>query len=82
MTRSAVAFGPLVPLILATTGCSLLFVHGPPDGYQEMESFSCTESRVLPILDVVEVGANIYGTARRPLRMIRGSSKKMASWSR
>ena len=41
----------LVPLFLATGGCSLLFVHGPPPGHQAMDSFSCAESKVLPRLD-------------------------------
>jgi len=41
----------LVPLAWATGGCSLLFVHGPPPGYEAMDSFPCTESKVLPRLD-------------------------------
>jgi hypothetical protein len=50
-------------LILTSTACSLAFVKGPPDDHQEMEFFQCTESRVLPILDVVGAGTSIIGAA-------------------
>lgn len=34
------------------SGCSPLFIDGPPPGHADMESFECTESRLLPILDL------------------------------
>ena len=41
----------LLGLSLATGGCSLPLVQGPPPGHRAMDSFSCSESRVLPRLD-------------------------------
>lgn len=35
------------------SGCSFVFVSGPPSHHQELPSFTCTESRVAPVLDTV-----------------------------
>lgn len=37
-------------------GCSFLFVHGPPSGYESLDSFDCTEGNGVPIADVVGAG--------------------------
>ena len=50
-------------VLLATGGCSLVFVNGPPLGHQRMEDFSCTESRVWPIVDI-GLGATAAATTR------------------
>ena len=51
----------LVPL----TGCSFVFVQGPPEvgaGQPAAASTACTDSMILPILDFVAGGANLaYG---------------------
>jgi len=49
-----------LPLVSASS-CSLVFVHGPPSGYEQMDSFSCTESRVVPVLDIVGAGSSVIG---------------------
>jgi hypothetical protein len=36
-----------------SSGCSFLFVDGPPDNARKMRSFSCTTSNALPTTDVV-----------------------------
>jgi hypothetical protein len=36
-----------------TSGCSLLFVDGPPDNAKKLRSFNCTTSNSLPTTDVV-----------------------------
>ena len=40
-------------MALLFTGCSLGFVAGPPPEHAALPSFSCTDSRVAPILDTV-----------------------------
>lgn len=50
--KVVVQFALLGCVAVSAGGCSLLFVHGPPSGHELMTSFSCTESRVPPILDV------------------------------
>ena len=34
-------------------GCSFVFVDGPPARHREMPAFSCTESRLVPVLDTI-----------------------------
>jgi len=50
-------------LVGLTSGCSLVAVNGPPTGHEAMTSFECTESRVLPILDVNRAGSGFWGVA-------------------
>ena len=50
-------------VLLATGACSLVFVNGPPPGHQQMEDFNCTESRVVPIVDI-GLGAAAAATTR------------------
>ena len=40
-------------MALLFTGCSLGFVAGPPPEHAALPSFSCTDSRVAPVLDTV-----------------------------
>ena len=50
-----------LPLLTAVTGCSFLFVHGPPTGHEQLEYIPCTESDAGPILDLVWGGLNVLG---------------------
>lgn len=63
LTRSALRRPLAAVLITGTlltqTGCSLLFTTPPPQNYQELNSFTCTESEAAPILDVVSAGLNL-----------------------
>lgn len=49
-------------ITIGTSGCGFLFVHGPPaDHAERSELFSCTESNIGPILDVIWAGLNATG---------------------
>jgi hypothetical protein len=43
----------VVVVVMCLSGCSFLFVHGPPPRYDEMAEFDCTESRAAPVVDTV-----------------------------
>lgn len=58
MKRAPVVLA-FTPLLL--TACGFLFTKGPPDGYETMTYFTCTESNTGPVLDVVWAGLNIGG---------------------
>ena len=60
---------PLAALLLvlpAVSGCSLAFVHGPPDNHMELTSFECTESRTRPILDFILAGSSFLAAGSDP----------------
>jgi hypothetical protein len=40
-------------LAISVTGCSFAFVSGPPANHRQLPAFSCTESRVVPVLDTI-----------------------------
>jgi hypothetical protein len=40
-----------VSSLVGLSGCSLMFVDGPPSAHASMQSFSCDESRVWPVID-------------------------------
>ena len=48
-------------LTIATSGCGLIFSHAPPEGYEQMDHFTCTESDAGPIIDVIWGGLNVLG---------------------
>jgi hypothetical protein len=43
----------VLALLLFSSGCSFVVVHGPPRGHERMESFSCTRSYLAPLVDGV-----------------------------
>jgi len=45
-------------LALAVSGCSFMYVQGPPSNYQHMADVHCTSDDRLPMLDVVFAGIN------------------------
>jgi hypothetical protein len=49
---------------IAMSGCSYLFVKGPPTGHDVLPYFTCTESNVVPTLDAIWAGLNGFGAAR------------------
>lgn len=57
ITQTAV----LGTLVLSLTGCSFLFVQGPPTYAQDVAYIQCTESNVLPTLDFIWGGLNLVG---------------------
>jgi hypothetical protein len=48
-------------LVLSLTGCSFLFVQGPPSYAQDFAYIQCTESNVVPTLDFIWGGLNLVG---------------------
>jgi hypothetical protein len=51
-SKTGVAFKILTAsLLTGLGGCSLIFVDGPPSAHASMQSFSCDESRVWPVID-------------------------------
>jgi hypothetical protein len=63
MRRSTVRVGFPILVILATTGCSFAFVRGPPRGHEEMAEFTCTESKIIPNIDVAGAGLLVLAGA-------------------
>ena len=59
--RSALRYWVAPALLLATTGCSFLFVDGPPVGHQQRDFFTCTESKTFPTVDAILAGLNTLG---------------------
>lgn len=55
------AMGLAVFWAASTGGCGFILVHGPPEGHERMEYFSCTESDAGPILDLAAAGLNVLG---------------------
>ena len=43
-------------LPMATGGCGLMLVQGPPAGHEQMESFSCTQGDAGPVVDLMLAG--------------------------
>jgi hypothetical protein len=56
----------LILVLPAVSGCSLAFVHGPPDNHRELTSFECTESRTRPILDFILAGSSFLAAGGDP----------------
>lgn len=45
------------------SGCSFLFVKGPPANHAEVASFECSESNAWPVVDMIWAGLNGLGAA-------------------
>jgi hypothetical protein len=60
-TTLALRTGMIALLTSGATGCSFLFVNGPPAGHESMPFFTCTQSNALPILDGIWAGLNGLG---------------------
>ena len=43
-------------LAISVTGCSFAFVSGPPSNHAQLPAFSCSERRVVPVLDTIWTG--------------------------
>jgi len=52
--RSRLAILAFLGLFATTaSGCGFFFTHGPPAGYQQMSSFSCSQTVTGPVLDLI-----------------------------
>lgn len=63
--KPSVSFGAtaasLLLLSVSTSACGFIFSHAPPDGHEQMDYFTCTESNAGPILDVIWGSLNVLG---------------------
>ena len=59
--RPLARYAVVVWLSLSAGGCGFLLVSGPPAGHESLEYFNCTESKTLPMLDVMWGGLNLAG---------------------
>jgi len=59
--RSSARAACAVLLAVAVSGCSFVFVEGPPARYLEMDSFTCTEGNAVPIVDALWGGGSALG---------------------
>ena len=50
-----------VLLALSASGCGLLFVESPPPNHPDLEYFTCTESKALPMVDGIVFALNTFG---------------------
>ena len=48
-------------LPMAAGACGFIFSHPPPQGHEQMEYFTCTESNTGPTIDVIFAGLNVLG---------------------
>jgi len=48
-------------LPLSAGACGFIFSHAPPEGHEQLQYFSCTETNTGPILDIVWGGLNVLG---------------------
>jgi len=49
--------------VVFQSGCSFLFVHGPPANHAELASFECSDSNAWPVVDAIWAGLNGLGAA-------------------
>ena len=60
LTRRRAAL-PLLFVVGVSHACGFMFSKGPPVGHEQMNYFSCTETDVGPVLDIVWGGLNLLG---------------------
>ena len=73
----------LLTLLPMATSCGFLFSHAPPEGHEQMDFFSCTESNAGPIIDVIWASLNVLGAlaaASDPDAYAEGTTAIGLSW--
>lgn len=50
-------------LVASLSGCSFAFVSGPPPHHEQLPTFDCTESRVVPVLDTLFAALEVANSA-------------------
>jgi hypothetical protein len=56
-SRLALLAIAVASLLTSSSGCSLIFVDGPPDQHRQLAYFDCTSSNLAPVVDMVMGGA-------------------------
>src|SRR5262249_10978313 len=57
-TTATARMKALALVALLGSGCSFIFVEGPPEGHRSMEDFHCTSSQVAPMVDALLAGVH------------------------
>jgi len=55
--------GVVIFAVMLQSGCSLMFVKGPPAKHAEMASFGCSKSNAAPMVDTLSAVVNGLGLA-------------------
>jgi type IV secretory pathway VirB10-like protein len=55
--------GAMIAALVLHSGCSFLFVKGPPANHAEVASFDCSDSNAWPVVDLLWAGLNGLGAA-------------------
>lgn len=55
--------GTLVAALMLHSGCSFLFVKGPPEQHAQMATFDCSDSNAWPVVDAIWAALNGIGAA-------------------
>ena len=63
MVRVYGRIGVITACCVQVAACGFLFTKGPPNDYESMNYFTCSEGRVGPTLDLVWAGLNLAGAA-------------------
>ena len=74
----------LLALLPMATGCGFVFSHAPPEGHEQMDFFTCTESNAGPIIDVIWASLNALGglaAAGDPDAYAEGTAVIGLSWA-
>ncbi len=48
---------------LTAGACGFIITHGPPEGHEQMQQFSCTESNTGPTMAVISAGLSVLSAA-------------------
>lgn len=62
VTRTGLV-GAVIFAVLLQSGCSFMFVKGPPAKHAEKASFECSESNAVPVIDAIWAALNGLGAA-------------------
>jgi hypothetical protein len=53
----------VVAVVVVLSGCSFMFVSGPPPNHEQLPSFSCSESRAAPVVDTILAALQVLNLA-------------------
>ena len=53
----------VVAVVVVLSGCSFMFVSGPPPNHEQLASFSCSESRAAPVVDTILAALQVLNLA-------------------
>ena len=70
----------IVLALALLSGCSFVFVSGPPAHHEQLPYVSCTESRVAPVLDTIFARNAAASPSERVAIAARVVARRGASW--